>query len=118
MRTIETIRQALADETRRCSVTLAAWAARFEKDPAHAFEWSERPFLDAARLEVYGQVLGWLDKGIAAEAILKEIEEEFLRRAGRIASSTSRQHNAMEDIRRQAWSNLYGWINEHRWVSL
>jgi hypothetical protein len=84
---------------------LKSFATDFAKDPAHAFEWSQKAFESAGRQRAGQTVLAWIqtvhknkpeldDDGVAA-LVIAEITQTVVRKAKWPDRSTSTPSNEM-----------------------
>lgn len=89
-------------------------ACNLTTDPLNALSWSQNAFRDAARLDVTRQIMDILthmrehDKTDVEirDALINFAEEQVLRRAENVASSTSATANLADDYLRVAWTKM------------
>jgi hypothetical protein len=93
---IENIRYQADHDVKYATRAMSEFAAKFTKNPTHAFEWSQSGFDEAARLQVGQTVLVYLEK-------LSESGDEYSKRSPVQVLVTMASEFYGETVRRAKW---------------
>ena len=96
MKSSKELKQSLESDLKLENEHLIRWINRFKEDPSDAFEWSDDAYRSAARIRVSEHLLRLINKGVAADLILKVVTELVERGARYPERSTSIGSNHIE----------------------
>lgn len=104
--TLETLEKVLRRSVNTDSDALVAWGIKFQKDPAHALEWSKDTFRLAAKIGVYKCILKMIEDKLTLKKIYELTRDEALRRSAFGSHSTSETSNLMERFVASIWADM------------